>query len=238
MLKMYSDMAGWWPLVSHPDDYADEAAFFAKIFQDAILPEAPTLLELGSGGGNNASYLKKMFAHVTLTDLSAQMWAVSRELNPDCEHVQGDMRTLRLGRAFDAVFVHDAVAYMTTTDDLRQAIETAAVHCKPGGTVLFVPDCVRETFKPATDHFGGDTANRSLRYLEWSFDLDESDTAYTVEYTFVMHEAGLPTRVLHEAHVVGLFARAQWLDLLEAAGFEPRVVTDEYNRDLFVGRRS
>ncbi len=33
----------------------------------------------------------------------------SRELNPDCEHVLGDMRTLRLGRTFDAVFVHDAV---------------------------------------------------------------------------------------------------------------------------------
>ncbi len=35
------------------------------------------------------------------------------------------MRRLRLGRAFDAVFDHDAVDYTTTADDLRQAIETA-----------------------------------------------------------------------------------------------------------------
>ena len=32
---------------------------------------------------------------------------MSRSINPECEHVQGDMRTLRLGREFDAVFVHD-----------------------------------------------------------------------------------------------------------------------------------
>ena len=32
---------------------------------------------------------------------------------------------------------HDAVAYMKTEDDLRQAIETAYVHCQPGGAALF-----------------------------------------------------------------------------------------------------
>ena len=35
---------------------------------------------------------------MTLVDLSEEMLAVSRELNPECEHLQGDMRTLRLGR--------------------------------------------------------------------------------------------------------------------------------------------
>jgi hypothetical protein len=53
------------------------------------------------------------------------MLELSRGLNPECEHVVGDMRPLHLGRQFDAVFVHDAVMYMTTEDDLRQAMETA-----------------------------------------------------------------------------------------------------------------
>jgi len=35
---------------------------------------------------------------MTLTDLSPQMLTMSRELNPECAHVQGDIRTLRLGR--------------------------------------------------------------------------------------------------------------------------------------------
>ena len=75
--------------------------------------EATTLLELGSGGGNNASHLKHRF-ECTLTDLSPEMLALSRTLNPECEHIEGDMRTLRLERTFDAVFVHDAIAYITT----------------------------------------------------------------------------------------------------------------------------
>ena len=52
--------------------------------------------------------------------------AVSRALNPDCEHVTDDMRTMRLGRIFELVFVHDAVSYLTTEDDLRAALETSA----------------------------------------------------------------------------------------------------------------
>ena len=54
--------------------------------------EAPTrtLLELGSGGGNNASHMKAHFAP-TLVDASAGMLDVSRALNPECEHVEGDI---------------------------------------------------------------------------------------------------------------------------------------------------
>ena len=97
---------------------------------DAV-PDAQTLFELGSGGGNNASYLRERFT-CTLSDLSPQMLTLSRELNPGCEHVLGDMRTLRLGRSFDAVFVHDAVMYLATEDDLRSCMETAFAHTEPG----------------------------------------------------------------------------------------------------------
>src|SRR5437868_4744591 len=150
--KMYTEIATWWHLLSIPEDYADEFEFFQQVLASANLPPAPTLLELGCGGGNNASHMKALFAQVTLTDLSPQMLAMSRTLNPDCEHLVGDMRTLRLGRTFDVVFIHDAIDYMTTLDDLRLALETAFLHCAAGGLTLLVPDHVRETFQPSTDH--------------------------------------------------------------------------------------
>src|SRR5918994_2231592 len=134
--RMYDDLAGWWPLLSAPAVYAEEAEIYRRLLAEAGDRPPVTVLELGSGGGNNASHLKAHF-QLTLVDLSAGMLEVSREANPECEHVQGDMRTVRLGREFDAVFVHDAVNYMTSTGDLRQAIETAAVHCRPGGVALF-----------------------------------------------------------------------------------------------------
>ena len=133
MNKLYSDLAAWWPLLSPPEEYVDEAAFFEQILADANLPARPSLLELGCGGGSNAFYLKKMFAEVTLTDISPHMLEVSRGLNPECEHQQADMRTARLGREFDVVFIHDAIDYMRTSPDLRLAMETAFIHCKPGG---------------------------------------------------------------------------------------------------------
>jgi trans-aconitate methyltransferase len=86
---------------------------------------------------------------MTLVDRSAAMLAVSRRLNPECQHVEGDMRSVRLvGHRFDGVFIHDALMYMTTEHDLVQAMETCFSHCRPGGASLFVPDYVRETFLP------------------------------------------------------------------------------------------
>jgi SAM-dependent methyltransferase len=237
MLKMYRELATWWPLLSPPEDYADEAAFLGKVLAGVDLPVSPSLLELGCGGGSNAFHLKRIFAEVTLTDLSVQMLEISRALNPECEHIQGDMQSLRLGRTYNVVFIHDAIEYMTTLQDLGQAIETVFVHCKPGGVALFVPDNVRETFQPSTDHGGSDREGRALRYLEWSYDLDENDTTYTTEYVFLMREDNQPTRVEHEQHICGLFARSEWLRLLEDVGFQPRIVRDEYERDIFVAHR-
>jgi len=236
-LKLYNELAVWWPLLSPPEDYADEAAFFKQVFIDAGLPTSPSLLELGCGGGSNAFYLKTLFADVTLTDLSAPMLAVSRSLNPECRHVEGDMRTLRLGFQADAVFVHDAIDYMTSPEDLRRAMETAFVHCKPGGLALFVPDYVRETFEPSTDHGGNDGPDRGLRYLEWTRDPDESDCTYTTDYVYVLREGQQPVRVENEQHTCGMFPRAEWLRLLRETGFEPKIVRDEYERDIFVGRK-
>lgn len=58
--RLYSDLADWWPLRSAPEDYAEEAGFYRRILEDAAHPQ--TVLELGSGGGNNASHLKQHFS--------------------------------------------------------------------------------------------------------------------------------------------------------------------------------
>jgi hypothetical protein len=180
---------------------------------------------------------------MTLVDRSPGMLDVSRTLNPECEHVQGDMRTLRLGREFDCVFVHDAVCYIVTEADLRRVMETAFVHCRPGGAVLFAPDYVRETFAPATDHGGADGTERGLRYLEWMTDPDANDTSYVVDYAYLLREADGTMRVEWDRHVEGLFARADWLCLLAEAGFEPQALPPAPSEigpgecGVFVGRK-
>lgn len=234
--KLYTDLAPWWPLFSAPYEYAEEAAFARDLLIQACNVAPRTVLELGSGGGNNASHLKTDF-EMMLVELSEGMLAVSRGLNPECAHFQGDMRNVRLGRVFDAVFVHDAIMYMTTEDDLRKAMETAFVHCRPGGAALFQPDHVRETFHESTDHGGEDGADRAIRWLEWTWDPDPTDSTITVDYGYLLREADGSMHVDHDRHTCGVFPRALWLHLLREVGFEPRVVRDQYERDSFVARR-
>jgi len=242
MPKMYDELAPWWPLLSSPAEYEEEAGFYAEALAAACARPPRTVLELGSGGGNNASHLKARFEMV-LVEPAAGMLALSRALNPECEHVQGDMRTVRLDRQFDAVFVHDAVAYMTTEADLRMAIDTAFVHCRPGGAALFAPDHIRENFQPSTDHGGHDSQTHGLRYLEWTWDPDPADTTYVVDYAYLLRTPDGAIRVEHDRHIEGLFAREDWLRLLSDAGFEPRPVPVEHSEldagsyEVFVATR-
>jgi SAM-dependent methyltransferase len=219
--KLYRQLAGWWTLLSPPEEYAEEAELYRKALVSSASASIRTLLELGSGGGNNASYLKKHF-QMTLVDLSPGMLQVSRKLNPECEHVQGDMRSVRLGRQFDAVFIHDAIAYMASAEDLKSALRTAFVHLKPGGVALFAPDHLREAFKPYTDHGGYDQGDRSLRYLEWAWDPDPADTTITCLMVYVLRQGNDDIQTIEDQHVCGLFSQEEWLSMLTQVGFEGR----------------
>ena len=239
---MYEELASWWPLLSPPAEYEEEAAFYGRTLAAACERPLRTLLELGSGGGNNASHLKAR-VEMVLVDTSLEMLKVSRALNPECEHVPGDMRTVRLHRQFDGVFVHDAVAYMTTEADLRMAIDTAFVHCKPGGAALFAPNFVRENFRSSTDHGGHDDEAHGLRYLEWTWDPDPVDTMYVVDYAILLRTPDGATRVEHDQHVEGLFSRTDWVRLLSQAGFQARAVPFEHSElepgslEVFVAKK-
>jgi SAM-dependent methyltransferase len=241
--RLYTDLARWWPLISPPAEYVEEASFVAGLL-DSAQGSVREVLELGSGGGHNATHLKQRFA-MTLVDLSADMLAVSSGLNPDCEHRQGDMRTLRLDRTFDAVFVHDAIDYMVTESDLAQATETAFVHCRPGGVAVFVPDATTETFEPTSGHGGSDdpATGRGARYLEWTWDPDPSDTWVDSVYVFILRDADGSANVVHEKHRTGLFSRGDWIRILSDTGFEATALPehtseDRTPRDVFVCHKS
>lgn len=240
--KLYNELASWFPLLTPAEQYAEEADTYRRTIErlfDQGRPE--TLLELGCGGGHNAFYLKERF-RMTLTDISSAMLGLSRRLNPECEHLPGDMRTLRLERVFDAVLIHDAISYMTTRADLAAALQTAFVHCAPGGVALFCPDFVKETFRSGASHGGADGDGRALRYLEWIWDADPGDDRYQADFAYLLRE-GAGARAEYDHHVLGLFSRGEWERLIRQAGFdcsvEPFVHSEAPagNCGIFIGRR-
>ena len=241
---MYTDLAEWWSVLSPPDEYADEAPFMAGLLATGPRP-VRSLLELGCGGGHLASHLPAQLPGLeqTLVDLSEQMLAVSRRLNPSAEHVAADMRTMRLDRTFDAVLVHDAIDYLLTTDEIQALATTVAVHLSPGGVAVLAPDHVADSFRPGTDWGGSDAPDgRSARYLEWTHDPDPSDTWAQADYAFILREADGTVAYEGETHRFGLFEVSTWLDVVTDAGLECVAVAEQTEderqpRTLFVARR-
>ena len=239
--QMYDSIADWWPVISPPSEYAEEVALYVEMIHAPARRPVREVLELGSGGGNNASHMKHSFA-MTLVEPADGMREISRKLNPECTHLPGDMRSVRLGRTFEAVFVHDAVMYMSTENDLRAALETVAAHLAPGGVALVAPDATTETFSEATEHGGGeDESGRRARYLEWTLPPEPGGTAFGVHYAFLLREPDGRVRVVHDVHREGLFPRATGLRLFDevglAAELAPRTIEgQEY--DSFVAVRT
>jgi SAM-dependent methyltransferase len=235
---LYRELVPWYQLLDPVEDHADEAAAYQAAFERAC-PEAQTLLELGAGAGNNAFFLKRRY-RCTLSEPSREMQALSMEQNPECEHLGGDMRNLRLERTFDVVLVHDAVQYMTDERELRAAIATAFVHTRPGGAVVFAPDVLRDNFEESTTLHEGARGTRTLRCLEWVWDPDPDDSTFHVEYAFLLRE-GNEVQAIHDRHVEGLFTLATWTQLLESGGFRvetfPRPIDDRSVDLVFLCRR-
>lgn len=225
---LYTSLADWFHLLTAPEDYAEEAEFFYQVITQMSDQPSRTMLELGSGGGNNASHLKAHF-DLTLVDISNPMLTISKQLNPECKHIQGDMRDIRLEQLFDVVFIHDAIGYMTDEDDLSRVIETAYTHCRPGGTILLVPDHVKENFSPSTSHGGHDGKGRGIRYLEWTWDPDPQDTTYISEMVYTMKDAQDQITIEHDRHVMGIFHRQIWVKLLSELGLQVEVIPFDHS---------
>ena len=240
-MRLYGELADWYTLLTPLSEYAEEAEAHLALLQAELGPGRHHLLELGASAGHVAWHLRGAFA-LTLTDLSPAMAELARATCPEAEVLVGDMRTMRLDRRFDAVFLHDAVSYIIGEADLAAVFETAAAHLRPGGLFVVMPDYVTETFAPEEESGGSDGEGRALRYLAWAWRRDGESDRYVVDYALMTRVGDGPTEVHTDRHEEGLFPRATWLRLLDAAGFDAQARTrhDDWaarDLDVFVARR-
>ncbi|HEY5095233.1 MAG TPA: class I SAM-dependent methyltransferase [Candidatus Eremiobacteraceae bacterium] len=237
--RLYTDLATWWPLFSAPNEYDEEAAWIIAALENEMGRFPASLLELGSGGGNIASHLAP-HGRLTLVDLNQEMLDVSKRLNPDAEHVRGDMRSVRLGKTFDAVLIHDAIMYMTTMQDLDAALATARAHLPDDGVIVVVPDNVAETLEAGEDtggHDADDGSGRGVRYLQWTHAAVPGASTYEVDFAILTRDADGLVEVAHDKHIEGIFTRPAWYESFARARFKPpHVFVDPWQREVFVTR--
>ena len=188
-------------------EHEDEVKVYVDLIKQVAVKPPRTLLHLGSGSGSYDQIFKRYFA-VTGVDLSLGMLNKARAAHPDIEYIEGDMRTLRLGRQFDAVVIPDSIDYMASLDDLQKAIQTAVEHLKIGG-VLLVVGKTEETFKNNNFAYTGEKDGVHVTLLENNYANPFRPNIYEATFVYLIRQQGELN--MHTDHqVLGLFSQATW----------------------------
>jgi SAM-dependent methyltransferase len=131
-------------------DYDDEARQIVSLVR-RFVPHARSLLDVACGTGTHLAHLAKQFEVVRGIELSGAMIEEARRRHPQIEVHQGDMRTFRLDRAFDAVVcLFSSIGYMTTVEDLDLAVSTMAKHLAAPGVLIIEGWLTPERWKGGT----------------------------------------------------------------------------------------
>jgi ubiquinone/menaquinone biosynthesis C-methylase UbiE len=102
----------------------------------AMVPKTGLVCDIGTGPGHVARYLNDRGLHVCGIDLSAEMVARARQLNPGIEFRRGNMFALDVpDGTFDAITGFYALVNIARPDIVRALRELRRV-LKPGGFVL------------------------------------------------------------------------------------------------------
>ena len=138
-MSVFADYSRYYDLLYRDKDYAAEARYVHELVEHHH-PAARSMLDLGCGTGRHAQLLGQYGYTLAGVDLSEEMLKVARATNPGLHFVQGDVRSVRLGKTFDVVAsLFHVMSYQTTNADLAAALTTVREHLAPGG--MFVFDC-------------------------------------------------------------------------------------------------
>lgn len=196
-------------------DYAAEAGEVAARIR-ARRPGARSVLDVACGTGLHLAALASLGFDVEGVDLSPAMLAVAADRLTGVPLHQGDMRTFRLGRRFDAVVcLYSAIGYMLTLDDLGAAVSNLRDHLVAGGLLIVEPwfepeDWVNGWVQGAGAGRGDLAVARASRsWREGNHSL--------IEMNYVL---ATPDRTwsFTEVHRMALFTIGQQLEVYRAAG--------------------
>lgn len=192
------------------------------------------VLDLACGTGQLALCLAQAGYRVMGVDLSPQMLDQAAK-NAQRQGVflplvQQDMRRLDLHHEVEAVLCAcDGLNYMTTPEDLRQALGSVCRVLRPGGLFLFDVS-TREKLQAMDGEFYGEE-EENVAYL-WENRFDQASQCLTMDITFFFQVDAARDlfRRQRELHVQRGHSREELEAALTAAGFAVQTVEEAFTR--------
>lgn len=192
-------------------------------------PGATTLLDVACGTGKHLSHLREHFACEGV-DVDDGLLGVARERLLGIPLHQGDMRTLDLGRRFDAVTcLFSAIGFVGSTDGLDAAARALAQHVEPGGVLIVEPWLSPEEWIPNRPHvLSAEAPGLVLARVTVSGLRGERISTTKMHYV-----VGTPDGVEHwaEDHTLYLFTEDEM-----RSGFERAGLRAELDPEGLIGR--
>lgn len=227
--------SAYYDLLYRDKDYAAETRYVIETLKNAS-PGLRTVLELGSGTGRHGRLMAAEGFHVWGIERSETMVAAARKAGAECpgpgsfDCTVGDVRTVDLGRTFQAVAsLFHVISYQVTNEGVLQTFATAHRHLQPGGFFFFDlwhgPAILHDRPSVRVKRM----ENETLRVVRISEpDLDTNTSTVAVQYT-ILAEAK-PDSVLTtftETHQMRYFFPVEIALLAAQTGFE-LVMTEEF----------
>ena len=217
-------------------DYAAETVELHDLIQREN-PKARSLLDVACGTGAHLAELRRWYT-VEGVDQSPSMLAVARSRLPGVPFHVADMRTLELGRSFDAVLcLFSSIGYVTEPAEMRSTIGRLAAHVAPGGVLILDgwvrPDEWRDDFRGEPDIAHDD----EVMVVRLAFTRRNASITELDMHHLVRTKAGIEH--FSESHRLALTPTADYVSAVESAGLAARVIPDYMpSRDRVIGIRA
>lgn len=140
-MKVFDAYAAYYDLLYRDKAYGQEAGYVLGLLADHGI-ERGSLLELGCGTGRHAEHFASLGFEIHGIDFSPTMIDQAQmrfaRANQSARFEVGDIRSVRLQREFDSVVsMFHVFSYQSTNDDLDRAFQTAALHLRRHGALIF-----------------------------------------------------------------------------------------------------
>lgn len=225
VMKIFGDYARYYNLLYADKPYEDECRFILKVLARHACQPA-SVLDLGCGTGSHLHVLAAQGISAQGVDMSETMLALAearrseKAANPAFS--LGDVRSVRLGRVFDAVTsLFHVMSYQRSEEDALALMRTAHGHLTPGGLfffdfwhgpgVLADPPAIRQK-KLENDEI---IVERHSRPEHRSSDK-EVDVHFDIRLT---DKKNGQTSLLHETHAMRYWFAPELRRLAEETGF-------------------